>query len=62
MGWLALFTVCQSYMVSLLTSIYTPESVFLCATATVVATLGLALFAMTTKSDFTSIGNSVTGN
>jgi FtsH-binding integral membrane protein len=49
-------------MVSAITSIYTPESVLLCAAATVAATVGLALFAMTTKSDFTSVGNSVTGN
>lgn len=61
MGWLGLFTLCESYLVSFLTSIYTPESVFLCAAATVAATLGLAFYAMTTKSDFTSIGNSVTG-
>lgn len=62
MGWLGLFTVCESYMVSAITSMYTPESVLLCAAATVAATVGLALYAMTTKSDFTSVGNSVTGN
>jgi FtsH-binding integral membrane protein len=61
MAWLGLFTLCQSHLVSITTSLYTPETVFLCALATVAATLGLALFAMTTKSDFTSIGNSVTG-
>lgn len=61
MAWLALFTLCESHLVSVTTSLYTPETVFLCALATVAATLGLALYAMTTKADFTSIGNSVTG-
>ena len=62
MGWLGLFTICESYMVSAITSMYTPESVLLCAAATVAATVALALYAMTTKTDFTSVGNSVTGN
>lgn len=61
MAWLGLFTLCESHLVSVTTSFYTPETVFLCALATVAATLGLTLYAMTTKSDFTSIGNSVTG-
>lgn len=61
MAWLGLFTLCESHLVSVTTSFYTPQTVFLCALATVAATLGLALYAMTTKSDFTSIGNSVTG-
>lgn len=61
MAWLGFFTLCESHLVSITTSRYTPETVFLCALATVAATLGLALYAMTTKSDFTSIGNSVTG-
>ena len=62
MFWLAVFTACESWMVSLITSMYTPQSILLCAVATAAATLGLAFYAMTTKSDFTSIGNSVTGN
>jgi FtsH-binding integral membrane protein len=40
---------------------YTPESVLLAAIATVAATLGVTFYAMTTKSDFTSMGNNVTG-
>ena len=40
---------------------YTPESVLLAAVATVAATLGITLYAMTTKADFTTMANSVTG-
>ncbi len=61
MLWLGLFTFGESYLVSFYTSFYTPESVLLSAIATVAATLGLVFYAMTTKSDFTSVGNSVTG-
>ena len=62
MGWLGLFTLCESYLVSVITSIYTPESVLLAAVATVAATLGITFYAMTSKSDFTDFSNSVTGN
>jgi FtsH-binding integral membrane protein len=41
---------------------YTPESVLLSAVATLAATLGVTFYALTTKTDFTSMGNSVTGN
>ena len=62
MAWLGLFTICESYIVAAVTSMYTPESVLLCAAATVAATGALALVAMTTKTDFTSVGSKVTGN
>lgn len=41
-------------MVSMITNFYTPESVLLSAVATLAATLGITLYAITTKTDFTS--------
>lgn len=50
---LGVFTLGESYLVSSITSIYTPESVLMSAVATAGATLGITFYAMTTKSDFT---------
>jgi FtsH-binding integral membrane protein len=41
-------------MVSMICSLYEPESVFQAAAATCAATIGLTLYAMNTKNDFTS--------
>lgn len=51
---LGLFTLFESYMVSFVCYMYTPQSVILAATATLAATIGLTYYAMTTKEDFTS--------
>lgn len=48
-------------MVSSYCSMFEPQSVLLAAIATVAATLGITFYAITTKSDFTSMGNCVTG-
>lgn len=50
---LGIFTVAESYMVAMLCSFYEAESVVLAAVTTLAATVGLTLYAATTKSDFT---------
>lgn len=60
MGLLGVFTLGESYLVSCVCSMYTPESVLLAGIATLGATLGITFYAMTTDKDFTS-ANSVTG-
>ena len=52
----AVFTLCESYLVSYICQIYTADSVLLSATATLSATLALTYYAMTTKEDFTKMG------
>lgn len=59
---LGAFTLAESYLVSCICSIYTPESVMLAAVATAAATFGITFYAMTTKADFTSWMNSFYGN
>jgi len=49
---LSLFTLAESYMVSMICSFYTPESVLNAAIATLGATIGLTLYAVKTKTDF----------
>jgi protein lifeguard len=49
---LSVFTLAESYMVSMICSLYTPESVLNAAVATLGATVGLTLYAVKTKSDF----------
>ena len=49
---LSLFTLAESYMVSMICSLYTPESVLNAAVATLGATVGLTIYAFKTKSDF----------
>jgi protein lifeguard len=51
---MAAFTLCESYLVSYVCSMYTASSVLLAASATLAATVGLTYYAMTTKEDFTS--------
>lgn len=46
---LGAFTLCESYLVTYTTMMYTPESVLLSGVATLSATLGLTYYAMTTK-------------
>lgn len=50
---LGAFTIAESWMVSSICSMYTPESVLLSAVATSAATFGITFFALVTKSDFT---------
>lgn len=50
---LAIFTISESYLVSAITSLYTPESVLMSAVATGAATFGITFHALTTKSDYT---------
>lgn len=47
------FTVCESYMVSMICSLYTPASVLQAATATCAATVGLTAYAIQQRNDFT---------
>lgn len=51
---ISVFTLCESYLVSFLCSMYTASSVLLSASATLAATIGLTYYAMTTKEDFTT--------
>jgi len=53
MAFLLMFTLAESYMVSFICSLYTPDSVLNAAIATLAATLGLSFYAYKTKSDFT---------
>ena len=52
---LGLFTLFESYLVSYVCYLYTPDSVLLAAVATLSATIGLTYYAMTTKEDLTSM-------
>lgn len=56
------FTLCESYLVACICSMYTPMSVLLSTVATLMATLGLTFYAVTTKTDFTAIFSYVKGN
>lgn len=50
------FTVCVSYLVSLICLMYPPQTVFLAAGLTLAMVIGLTIFAFTTKQDFTICG------
>ena len=50
---LGIFTLGESYLVSVVTSVYTEESVLMAAVATAAATFGITFHAMTSKSDDT---------
>ena len=50
---LAVFTVCESYSLSLLCAQYTAESVLIVAVVTSFSFVGLSLYALTTKLDVT---------
>ena len=58
---LGVFTLCESYLVSAITSLYTPESVLMSAVATAAATFGITFHALTTKSDYTEYLHSIYG-
>lgn len=62
MGILAVFTLAESYLVSSICGMYTPESVLLSAVATAAATFGITFYAMVSKSDFTKWLSSFYGN
>jgi len=53
---LAIFTVCQAAATSLITMMYTTDSVLLALTVTAGVFLALTAYACVTKSDFTGIG------
>ena len=50
------FTVCQSFVFGVITSMYTAESVLMAAGMTLGMTFALTLYACTTKTDFTACG------
>ena len=50
---LMLFTACESYIVSFISSAYEPRSVLACACMTFVLTLALSIFACVAKTDWT---------
>merc|ERR1711862_687610 len=50
------FTIFEAFMVGCVTSMYTTQSVVFAVAVTAALTLGLSLYAMTTKSDFTGCG------
>lgn len=56
------FNLFESYMVSFICTLYTPESVVLAAAATLTSTLGLTFYACTTKRDFTDCYSFMLGN
>lgn len=53
---LGIFTLCQSYMVSAVTTVYDPTTVFIAALLTAAIVLALSIYACTTKTDFTVCG------
>lgn len=53
---LILWTLCESYLVACLCSIFTPKIVILAAVCTLGVTLGITIYAITTKNDFTFMG------
>jgi protein lifeguard len=55
------FTLCESYMVSVICSFYTPESVLQAAVATCAATIGLTVYAIRTEADFTECSHWMMG-
>lgn len=59
---LSVFTFSEAYMVSMICTLYTPESVLNAAVATLGATIGLTLYAAKTKSDFTDSYSLCYGN
>lgn len=56
------FNLFESYMVSYICTLYTPESVVLAAAATLASTISLTFYAYTTKRDFTDCYSFMIGN
>lgn len=52
---LGLFTLSESYLVSMICTIYDEWSVLMCGVITLAVTLGLTLHALTTKKDYSSL-------
>jgi FtsH-binding integral membrane protein len=55
-GLLGLFTLTEAYMVSCITSVYDPLTVFIAAVLTASIVVALTIYACTTKTDFTVCG------
>ena len=53
---LGLFTLAESYMVSCITALYDPKTVFIAAVLTAGIVVALTIYACTTKTDFTICG------
>ena len=56
------FTIIESYIVSFVCSLYSPDDVLNAAIATLAATLGLTLYAVKTKNDFSDSYQKCFGN
>ena len=56
---LGLFTICESYLVSMIASRYSPDIVLGAMFMTAAITLGISVYACTTKSDFTIMGGAL---
>ena len=55
-GLLSVFTLTEAYMVSCVTSVYDPTTVFIAAVLTAAIVVALTIYACTTKTDFTVCG------
>ena len=53
---LGIFTMCEAYLVGFIAANYEPEVVLAAAVSTAVITIGISVYAFTTKSDFTICG------
>lgn len=53
---LGVWTFCESFMVATISAFYPPEIVFTAAAMTAAVTIGLTIYACTTKTDFTYCG------
>jgi FtsH-binding integral membrane protein len=58
---LGLFTVLEAYIVAFICTFYEPFSVFMAAVSTCAITIGLTVYAWTTRRDFTTMGGCVIG-
>lgn len=56
---LAIFTICESYLVAFICSLYTAVSVIIAAVLTAGMTITLTLYALFTKRDFTMYGGAI---
>ncbi len=53
---LFIFTLCESYIVAFITSMYEPQTVLIATALTAAIVIGLTLYAIFTKTDFTTCG------
>jgi len=56
---LSIFTICEAYIVAYISSASDPTTVLLAFCLTLAATIGLTIYAWTTKNDFTMCGGAV---